>query len=154
MEIERKFLADHEAWARFSKPEPEFIAQGFIHNTKEVTVRVRIRGDKAYLTIKGQTKGIAREEFEYAIPTEEGKRMLELFCPRRIEKERYCIPMGKHTWEVDVFHGKLSGLILAEIELEAADEAFEKPDFVGREVSEDPRYFNAILIELDSLQSL
>ena len=99
------------------------------------------------LTIKGKTQGISRSEFEYAIPVEEAKEMMSTLTEKTLSKQRYEILVGKHTWEVDVFEGKLSGLIIAEIELSAEDENFEKPDWVVEDVSHDPQYYNSNLIQ-------
>ncbi|MFT6246665.1 MAG: CYTH domain-containing protein [Salibacteraceae bacterium] len=147
IEIEYKFLVDREKWNALSKPEPSLIVQAYIHNSKEVTVRVRIKGTSAYLTIKGQTIGVIRSEFEYEIPISDAEEMIEQFSTKHIRKYRYEIPMGKHTWEVDVFEGKLEGLILAEVELDSEDEVFEKPEWITEDVSTDASYYNAVLIE-------
>jgi adenylate cyclase len=146
IEIEYKFLVDREKWNALSKPEPSLIVQAYIHNSKEVTVRVRIKGTSAYLTIKGQTIGVIRSEFEYEIPISDAEEMIEQFSTKHIRKYRYEIPMGKHTWEVDVFEGKLEGLILAEVELDSEDEVFEKPEWITEDVSTDASYY-AVLIE-------
>jgi CYTH domain-containing protein len=147
MEIERKFLVDHSLWEQIEKPKPKRIVQAYLVNTPEKTVRVRIKGVKGFLTIKGATKGITRSEFEYEIPLHDAQDLIDQFAEKVIEKERFEIPMGKHLWEVDVFHGKLEGLILAEIELQSEDEEFEIPVWVLEEVSHDPEYFNSKLIE-------
>ena len=147
IEIEYKFLVNKEKWNALSKPEPSLIVQTYIHKSKNVTVRVRIKGTSAYLTIKGQTIGVSRSEFEYEIPISDAEEMIEQFSTKHIRKFRYEIPVGKHTWEVDVFKGKLDGLILAEIELNSENEAFEKPDWIAEDVSMDEGYYNAVLIE-------
>ena len=142
-EIERKFLVSDTAF--LEKSEGEYLSQGYLSHTPESVVRVRIRGDEAFLTVKGITKGASRLEFEYPVPREDAKEMLAL-CPEgKIEKTRHEIPLGKHVWEVDVFHGDNDGLIVAEIELGGEDEAFEKPDWLGEEVTGDPRYYNSNL---------
>lgn len=146
-EIEYKFLVDRSLWEAVEKPEPQLILQSYLYNSKEMTVRVRIKGDKGYLTVKGASKGITREEFEYAIPKEDAESMVAAFALPHIRKYRYEIPSGKHVWEVDVFEGALQGLILAEIELSAEDEAFEKPEWVTEDVSTNPNYYNAVLIQ-------
>lgn len=146
-EIEYKFLVDEEVWNSIEKPTPSLIVQSYIHSSEEVTVRVRIKGEKAYLTIKGKTVGVSRSEFEYEIPVTDAEEMISQFSEKQIRKLRYEIPLGNHTWEVDVFEGKLVGLILAEIELDSEDEEFEKPDWVTKDVSTDAGYYNAILIE-------
>jgi len=147
MEIERKFLVDKTVWESISKPAPKRIVQAYILNTPDKTVRVRIKGEKGYLTIKGATVGISRSEFEYEIPLVEAQEMIDLFAEKTIEKFRYEITVGKHLWEIDEFHGKLAGLLIAEIELESEDEQFEKPIWVLDDVSTDVTYFNAKLIE-------
>lgn len=146
-EIEYKFLVDAEGWNRFKKPKPELIVQSYLQNTVERTVRVRIKKDKGFLTIKGATDGVTRSEFEYEIPVEEAEAIIETFKLPHIRKHRYEIKLGNHTWEVDVFEGALSGLILAEVEVNEEGEFFEKPDWVTKDVSTNPEYYNAVLIE-------
>lgn len=147
MEIERKFLVDKLEWEKVTKPVPKKIVQAYILNSPEKTVRVRIKGFKGYLTIKGATNGISRSEFEYEIPLAEAQEMIDLFAEKTIEKMRYEIQVGKHLWEIDEFHGKLEGLLIAEIELTSEDETFMKPDWATEDVSTDINYFNAKLIE-------
>lgn len=147
MEIERKFLVDAEEWEKFPKPEPVLIKQGYLTNTEDITIRLRVKGNKGFLTVKGATKGISREEFEYEIPASDVEEMVAVFQTQLLSKWRYTLPFKDHLWEVDVFEGKLSGLILAEIELKAENERFEWPPFVGKEVSESPDYFNSNLIK-------
>lgn len=147
MEIERKFLVDAEGWNAVVKPTPKRIVQAYLVNTPEKTVRVRIKGTKGFLTIKGATTGISRSEFEYEIPVTDAQQLIDQFAEKVIEKYRYEISIDKHIWEVDEFHGKLEGLFLAEIELSSEDEAFTIPSWVGKEVSHYPEYFNAKLIE-------
>lgn len=147
VEIERKFLVNHEAWHQVSLADSIRISQGYIHTSESVTIRVRVANNKAYLTIKGKTTGISRSEFEYPIPLEEANEMMKQFCKKVIQKDRYRLSIDQHIWEVDVFKGKLSGLILAEIELKNEEEHFSKPHWIGQEVSHDPQYFNAVLIE-------
>lgn len=142
-EIERKFLVRHTDM--LADADGEYLSQGYLSHTPEAVVRVRIRGDQGFLTVKGITTGASRLEFEYPVPREDASQMLEL-CPEgRIEKTRYEIPLGKHVWEVDQFHGDNDGLIVAEIELAAEDEAFDKPDWLGEEVTGDARYYNSSL---------
>lgn len=146
LEVERKFLVVGTAWKagaagiRFR--------QGYLSTVKERTVRVRSEGPRAVLTIKGVTAGATRLEFEYEIPLADANRMLDDLCERPlIDKTRYRIDAGRGlTWEVDEFHGDNQGLVVAEIELPSEDAAFERPSWVGDEVSADPRYFNANLI--------
>ena len=142
-EIERKFLVQGEPWKNY---DGDVIQQGYI-SRGEATVRVRIRGGKGYLTIKGKTIGVSRAEYEFEVPLNDAEEMLELFCgQQRIQMKRYLIPHKGFTWEVDVFEGMNQGLVVAEIELSAEDEEFEKPLWVGQEVSDDFRYFNSSLL--------
>lgn len=146
-EIEYKFLVDHEAWRNAAKPEPTLIVQGYISKSEDATVRVRIKGDKGYLTIKGKMVGITRSEFEYEIPLVDAEAMVASFTNKYIRKYRYEVIVAGKIWEVDEFHGKLEGLIVAELEVESEEEVFEKPDWVTKDVSTDPTYFNAVLID-------
>lgn len=144
-EIERKFLVKGDAWR--SLAEGVSYRQGYLNSQKERTVRIRTLGEKAYLTVKGPTRGVTRTEFEYEIPYEDCLAMLEELAEKPIiEKKRYRIPAGSYVWEVDEFFGVNEGLILAEIELPSEDAVFEKPDWIGEEVSGDPRYFNSSLV--------
>ncbi len=145
-EIERKFLVKND---RFKKQAiGEYIHQGFLSTIKERVVRVRIRGEKAWLTIKGLATGATRVEFEYPLPLEDANFMLEHLCQKpTIEKHRYSILMSGFTWEVDEFHGENKGLILAEIEIPSEDTVFDLPDWVGEEVTGDPKYYNSNLVE-------
>ena len=147
MEIERKFLIKESEWNLLEKPTPTRIAQAYLSDEKECTVRVRVKGSKGFLTIKGETKGITRSEYEYEIPLDEAEKMMAEFCSRVLSKDRYCIEVEGHTWEVDVFHGKLAPLVIAEIELESEDEEFVLPNWVGKEVSDDNSYYNSNLIK-------
>ena len=147
MEIERKFLVDKEKWELVSKPKPKRIVQAYLVRLPEKTIRVRIKDEKGFLTIKGPTVGISRSEFEYEIPLNEANELIEQFADKIIEKYRYEIAVGNHLWEVDEFHGKLEGLMIAEIELTSEDEAFGKPDWVTEDVSLDQQYFNSNLVE-------
>jgi CYTH domain-containing protein len=109
---------------------------------------VRIAGDQGFLTVKGKSRGLSRAEFEYAIPVEDAAAMLDGLCEKPlIEKTRYRVPFGAHTWEVDEFHGANAGLVVAEVELASADDEPALPPWVGQEVSLDPRYFNANLVK-------
>jgi len=146
-EIEYKFLVDHQAWSNVDKPKPTLIVQGYISKNADAIVRVRIKGDKGYLTIKGKTVGITRSEFEYEIPLKDAEEMVDLFTTKHIRKHRYEIVVGGKTWEIDEFHGKLEGLIVAELEVESEEEIFQKPNWVTTDVSTDPSYFNAVLID-------
>lgn len=146
-EIEYKFLVDKAKWLQVEKPEPELIVQGFLSNSEDLVIRIRIKGDKGFLTIKGKTTGITRTEYEYSIPLNEAQEMLEGFIDKKIMKKRYTLKHSGKAWEVDVFEGKLSGLILAELEVESESESFEKPDWVTEDVSRNPNYYNAVLID-------
>lgn len=144
-EIERKFLVVGDAWR--SLAEGVMIRQGYLNSDKLRTVRIRTVGDVAFMTVKGPTVGITRLEFEYPIPYDDCLAMLEHLAEVPvIEKKRYKIPTGNFMWEVDEFFGVNAGLIVAEIELPSEDTPFEKPDWIGEEVSGDPRYFNSSLV--------
>ena len=147
MEIERKFLVVADGWKDETRAKK--IAQGFIHNDKETktVVRVRQKGSKSFLTIKADRGGVSRLEFEYEIPNEHSAIMLEQLCGDVIDKTRYTIDIGEHTWEIDEFHGVNDGLIMAEVELTSPDQPFVKPDWAGPEVSHDHRFFNAYIAE-------
>ena len=143
--IERKFLVIGEAWRGLAQG--TLYRQGYLNSAKERTVRVRTVGDRAFLTIKGLTVGASRVEYEYEIPFEDGNFLLDNLAEKPIiEKKRYRIPQGKFVWEIDEFFGENQGLIVAEIELESEDEAFDRPEWAGQEVTGDPRYFNSNLI--------
>jgi CYTH domain-containing protein len=146
-EIEYKYLVDEDAWSQVEKPAPQLIVQGFISKSKECVVRIRIKGDKGFLTIKGKTVGITRKEFEYEIPLADAEAMLDNFIDKSIRKHRYEINVAGKTWEVDEFHGPLQGLILAELEVSSIDEKFDLPEWVTEDVSTDPSYYNAVLID-------
>lgn len=145
-EIERKYLIEKESWRKLALP-GEVFRQGYLSTDKERTVRVRSVGDRGYLTIKGKTTGVTRSEFEYTIPPRDANELLDTLCLRPlIEKTRYRVPYAGMTWEIDEFAGENQGLILAEVELEHEGQAIELPDWIGREVSDDPRYYNANLV--------
>jgi adenylate cyclase len=145
-EIERKFLLKGDSWRGEAKGTT--YRQGYLNSVKERTVRIRTVGDKAFLTIKGLTVGATRMEYEYEIPPADCDTMLDALAERPlIEKKRYKVDFGGLTWEIDEFFGENSGLIVAEVELKSENQAFKKPDWVGDEVTGDPRYFNANLIK-------
>ena len=146
VEIERKFLINREKLDNHY--EGERIAQGYFDPDAVPTTRVRIRGDKGYLTVKGRNEGISRPEFEYEIPLGDAEYMIEKFCSKTLVKDRFLIQHGEHTWEVDVFRGENEGLFIAELELQTENETFIKPDWLGEEVSNDTRYYNSNLINL------
>lgn len=144
-EIERKFLVIGDTWKVLGTP--KVFRQGYLNDEKERTVRVRIAGDKGFLTIKGKNTGAVRAEFEYEIPVEDASKMLENLALRPlIEKTRTVIDYRGHTWEVDEFTGENAGLVVAEIELTQENEIFDKPDWIGEEVTGDARYYNSSLI--------
>lgn len=145
VEIERKFLVHKNLWKEIGKPEGVFIQQAYLLKEVEKNVRIRLKGEQGFLTIKGKTENLSRPEFEYEIPVEDAKKMIELFGKDIIEKIRYHITFEQYLWEVDVFFGNNLGLIVAEIELESEDSIFPKPDWIAKEVSHDSRYFNSNL---------
>jgi len=145
LEIERKFLVLDDGW-RDSVRESAYFRQGYLNNEIHCSVRVRICGDRAWLNIKSVTIGAERQEFEYEIPVNDAHAMLSTLSRRPlIEKTRYFVDVGPHTWEIDVFEGDNAGLVVAEIELDNPDETFEKPAWAGEEVTYDPRYYNTSL---------
>jgi CYTH domain-containing protein len=145
-EIERKFLMKDDSWRSLAKGTR--YRQGYLNSTKERVVRVRTIDEKGFLTIKGITTGATRVEYEYEIPDTEATAMLDELCEKPlIEKNRYKIAFDGLTWEVDEFFGENQGLIVAEVELESEDQAFEKPGWIGEEVTGDPKYFNSNLIQ-------
>ena len=145
MEIERKFLVCGEFMDQAT--EATEIVQGYLSSLPGRTVRVRVRGEKGYITGEGggDATGIYRYEWEKQIPVEDARELLKLCEPCPVEKTRYVVPHGSQIIEVDVFHGANNGLVMAEIELSSADEPFEKPPWLGEEVSGDPRYYNSAL---------
>ncbi|WP_414571275.1 CYTH domain-containing protein [Nostoc sp. CCY 9925] len=145
-EIERKYLTIGDSWRGLGQG--SVYRQGYIPTQDKATVRVRIVGDKAYLTIKGPTVQYSRLEFEYPIPVQDAQEMLETLCQRPfIEKIRYKIESGGLIWEIDEFDGVNKGLILAEVEVSDENQQLELPDWIGEEVSHDSRYFNSNLVK-------
>ena len=144
-ETERKFLVLGEF--KSQSYNATRIQQGYIASNNGRTVRVRIRGDKGYLTIKGPSglKGITRYEFDTEIPLDDARELMEICEPGIIDKTRYLVksPDGRHTWEIDEFYGDNEGLVLAEVELSHESEEFQKPEFIGREVTGDRRFYNS-----------
>jgi len=144
-EIERKFLVHGDSWRDAVESETR-IMQGYLANNQNATVRVRVAGEQAWLTIKGMMRGPSRSEYEYAIPSEDAVTMLdELAVSAPIDKVRYRVRCGGHVWDLDVFAGENQGLVMAEVELASEDEPFEMPDWAGREVTGDGRYYNVNL---------
>jgi adenylate cyclase len=152
-EIERKFLVTSDAFKdeAFAK---NTIAQGYLNTNPERTVRVRIKGEKAFLTIKGKgnESGLSRFEWENEIPVDEAQQLLQLCEKGTIEKMRFEVKSGKHVFEIDEFYGNNNGLIIAEIELTSEEELFEKPIWLGKEVTNDNRYYNAYLSQTPFLE--
>lgn len=145
-EIEKKFLVRGDVWRSLAKGTA--YRQGYLNSAKERTVRIRTIDAKAFLTIKGLTVGATRSEYEYEIPVADCDAMLDALAEKPIiEKKRYKVPFAGLTWEIDEFFGDNAGLIVAEVELESETQIFEKPDWVGEEVTADPRYFNSNLIK-------
>lgn len=144
-EIERKFLVVGDDWRSLSAAME--IRQGYLSTVKERTVRIRVIGDRGYVTVKGITVGATRAEFEYEIPVADAHQMLNQLCERPIiEKTRARIEVEGLIWEVDSFAGVNSGLVVAEVELEHEAQEIDPPRWIGEEVTDDPRYFNANLI--------
>jgi adenylate cyclase len=145
LEIERKFLVDTELLGPLTGGEE--ITQGYIAAAEHAAVRVRLADERAWLTVKGATVGASRSEFEYPVPVADARQMLTELCGDRVlSKTRYRQRRGDHEWEIDVFHGANDGLIVAEVELRSETDHPELPDWVGEEVTGDPRYYNANLV--------
>jgi adenylate cyclase len=146
-EIERKFLVKGDFKHYITKALR--ITQGYLSSVPERAVRVRIKGDRGYITVKGigNTSGASRYEWEKEIPVDEVEELLKICEPGLIDKTRYLVPAGKLTFEVDEFHGENQGLVVAEIELPSEDEPFEKPAWLGDEITGDTRYYNVMLIK-------
>ena len=147
VEIERKFLLAGEGWRGLGQP--VLLRQGYLSTNPERTVRVRVEGEGATMTIKSKSVGATRGEWEYPLPLADANELLDRVCEQPIiEKYRSRIVVGGHTWEVDEFLGVNQGLLFAEIELASEEEVFEKPEWIGAEVTHDKRYFNSSLIRL------
>jgi adenylate cyclase len=147
IEIERKFLIEKDLWYALKKPLGEDIIQAYLVNEPGKVVRIRVTNSNGFITIKGPSENATRQEFEYQIPKEDALEILALFDPKKIEKIRHNIEFQGHLWEIDEFFGNNDGLIIAEIELNSREESFEKPPWLGREVTNDHRYYNAYLSE-------
>jgi len=142
IEIERKFLIRNNDWKK-GKPQGLRCCQGYIAEDASILIRVRVAGDKGFLTIKKADTGLSRYEYEYEIPLSDAREMLDRFSLMPvIEKTRYKIPYAGRLWEIDVFEGRNRGLVVAEIELQNEKELISKPPWLGREVTDDPRYLN------------
>lgn len=144
-EIERKFRVEGEAWKEGAACLR--YRQGYLSTDKGRTVRVRTAGEQGYITVKGLSQGAGRAEYEYPIPARDAEEMLDSLCLHPlVEKVRWRVTQGRHVWEVDEFFGENQGLVVAEIELGAEDEVFERPAWVTEDVTDDPRYYNANLV--------
>ena len=147
IEIERKFLLANSDW-RDQASEPVRFRQGYLVGSEKSSVRVRTEGERAFINIKSATLGIRRQEYQYSIPLEDAEKLLDELCDKPlIEKHRFYIQNNKHTWEIDEFLGDNQGLIVAEIELKHEEEVFDRPSWLGNEVSDDTRYYNVCLVK-------
>jgi adenylate cyclase len=146
VEIERKFLLVGDAWRKLG--EPVLLRQGYLSSNPERVVRVRIEDNSGTMTIKGRSVGATRGEWEYPIPLADANELLDRLCEQPIiEKYRRRIPFAGNIWEVDEFLGANQGLMFAEVELDSEEQQFAKPDWIGAEVTDDPRYYNSNLIK-------
>jgi adenylate cyclase len=143
VEIERKFLLAGDGWRALG--EPVLLRQGYLSSDPARVVRVRVEGDQAYVTIKGKSSGATRGEWEYPVPLDEANELLALCEQPLVEKTRRKIEFAGNVWEVDEFAGANQGLVIAEIELSSEDQAFDKPDWIGEDVTHDKRYYNSNL---------
>jgi adenylate cyclase len=144
-EIERKFLLKNDSWKK-QVTETLSIKQGYLANTTKASIRIRRQNDNANINIKAAVAGVSREEFEYGIPISEAEYLLKNLCLQpTIDKQRHIVLYVEHKWEIDVFEGENKGLVVAEIELSASNEYFEKPEWLGEEVTEDIKYYNSSL---------
>lgn len=144
IEIERKFLVNGNEYKNMASSSVE-MAQYYLQDAPERTVRVRVAGESAWLTIKGKSEGCSRNEWEYPIPAADAREMIAICGGHGLEKRRWLVPYGGHTWEVDEYGGRHAGLVVAEIELPSEDVTFDMPPFVGEEVTGRPEYYNSVL---------
>ena len=143
LEIERKFLVNGQDYKNIATDSVE-ISQYYLSLDPNRTVRVRVKGDRGFITVKGINHGCVRKEWEYEIPVEEARQMMQI-CSAGLSKRRWIVPFDGLVWEADEFFGRLEGLVLAEVELPSADTQISLPSFVGREVTGDPAYYNSTL---------
>ena len=143
-EIERKYLVISSEYKEMATSRSR-IKQGYLQRDPECTVRIRLRDDRGFITVKGITKGDTRLEYEYEIPEKDAEEMLNLCLGKIIDKTRWLVPFEGHIWEVDEFLRDHEGLVVAEIELKSSDAQYSEPPFVGRQVTGDPRYYNSNL---------
>lgn len=146
LEIERKFLIKNKEWQKFIDEKKE-IKQGYLSSVPERTVRVRINGKKGMLTIKGKNKKATRAEYEYDIPLDDALEMIELCEKPIIEKSRFIVKQNDKIWEIDVFEGENKGLIVAEVELQNENESIDLPNWIGKEVTLETKYYNSNLVK-------
>jgi adenylate cyclase len=144
-EIEHKYLVKADLWKDIAPEKSVDIRQAYLLTDPDKTIRVRTKGVKGYITIKGRTVGASRPEYEYEIPIADANELIDKFCSSLIEKTRHLITHNNKTWEVDAFNGSNEGLIVAEIELTSEDEKYSLPDWVDKNVTDDVRYANANL---------
>ncbi|CRZ19361.1 CYTH domain-containing protein [Kingella kingae] len=144
LEIERRFLLRDDSWREHASA-PQVLQQGYISVEKECTIRVRVAGNRAWLTLKGYISDVSRHEFEYEIPLADAQTMLATVCPFKIEKHRYIVEHEGFVFEIDEFFGDNAPLIVAELELPSEDTAYAKPDWLGEEITSDGRFTNAYL---------
>ena len=147
LEIERKYLVNLKKWQALTKPGAHYYRQGYILTGPKKTIRIRITETKCFITIKGESTGATRPEYEYEIPREDAEELLNNFCDAELEKNRYKIIYKKKLWEVDEFLGENEGLIIAEVELKEEDEIFEIPEWAANEVTGEEKYYNANLVQ-------
>ena len=145
LEIERKFLVDAEKISALNLTGGEKIFQGYLSTDKNKTVRVRVKNNRGFLTVKSANVGIVRKEFEYEIPVADAEEILKLCAPNVLQKVRYKVEYAGKIFEVDIFSGRHQGLILAEVELNSPTEIVDLPDWIGEEVSDNPKYYNSNL---------
>ena len=145
-EIERKFLVNAGEWETLDKPHPKLYRQGYFVTNPGKSIRIRFSDKNSYLTIKSEPANLSRSEFEYKIPDTDALELLDHFCDAELEKHRYIIFHQNKRWEVDVFLNDNEGLIMAEIELEEADETFDLPSWIEKEVTGNEKYYNASLV--------
>jgi len=147
-EIERKFLVKNDAYKLVSSKNTRII-QGFLSSVPERTVRIRVKGEQGFITVKGigDESGVSRYEWEKEISVKEANELLSICEPGFIKKTRFDVVVGKHTFEVDEFYGENEGLVIAEVELSSEDEVYKKPDWLGEEVTGDLKYYNSMLVK-------
>lgn len=146
-EIERKFLVLNDTWQKFASKGVKYL-QGYFATHPRCSIRIRIEGDRAALNIKSATLGITRSEYNYPIPVDDAREILDTLCEKPlISKTRYHVRQNDQLWEIDVFEDDNEGLVVAELELTSTSSQFVKPDWVGEEVSDDPKYYNVCLVQ-------